>query len=228
MNRGAVAGTLAVLYAGCAWELPLWIGWLPAWLALVAGWVALVYGVERPRLLGKVDAPGIAGVLLYPLLGSARMLVGRPGAGRAGRSEVAPGLWVGGWPAAGPDSLAHLDCTAELPRRAEPRAYRCVPMLDGTAMSPEALHEAVEQVMRWRAEGLPVLVHCAYGQGRSVAVTAAVMVRSGLAPTLDDALDQIRALRPRARLVRGQRAVVEAELARGGATRVGVVPRRLR
>lgn len=216
MNRGAVAGTLAVLYAGCAWELPLCFAWLPAWLALVAGWVALVYLLERPRLLGKIDAPAVAAVLLYPFLGSARILVGRPGAGRSGRSEVAPGLWVGGWPAAGPDDLAHLDCTAELPRRAQPAAYRCVPMLDGTAMAPEALHEAVEQVVRWRAEGRPVLVHCAYGQGRSVAVTAVVMVRCGLASSLDDALDRIRALRPRARLVRGQRGVVEAELARGG------------
>ncbi len=213
MNRGAVAGGLAILYGWCAWRLPLWIGWVPGWTALAAAWVAVAYAADRPRLFGKMDAPRLAAVVLFPFLGSVRVLARAPRRfGVDDRSEVAPGLWVGGWPRPGVSPLAHLDCTAELPCLAAPRAYRCVPMLDATAMRPEALREAVDQVLRWRAEGLPVLVHCAYGHGRSVAVTAVVLVRSGLSPDLDHALARIRALRPRARLVGGQREVVEAAL----------------
>lgn len=216
MNRAVVGGALAILYGWCAWRLPPVIGWAFAWTSASAAWVAVVYTARRPGWFGKQVAPRLAAVLLFPFLGSVRLLARLPRRmGAPERSEVAPGLWVGGWPSRGPSPLAHLDCTAELPRRAEPAAYRCIPMLDAVAMSAEALHTAVAQVRAWREEGRPVLVHCAYGHGRSVAVVVVVLVREGLAADVDAALDRVRALRPGARLVGGQREVVDAELAGG-------------
>ena len=41
------------------------------------------------------------------------------------RDEVAPGIWVGGWPRAGAPSLAQLDLTGELPRRGDAGVRLC-------------------------------------------------------------------------------------------------------
>jgi len=191
--------------------LPVVPGAFFGWAALCCFWVAGAHAADRPEWLAKDSRVGR--VLLWPYLGGAR-LVARLARllGLRERVEVAPGLWVGGWPSRGPSELAHLDCTAELPRRAAPAAYRCVPMLDGGTTSSARLEEAVAQVLAWRAAGLPVLVHCAYGHGRSVAVMVVALVRLGLAPDAETALAQVRAVRPRARPTGSQWAVVQKTL----------------
>jgi hypothetical protein len=190
--------------------LPTWLGWLPAWAGVGTTWVSVAYLLGRPGMLGKGSR--LAFWLLLPFALTAR------GAARAGvnamrewKIEVVPGLWVGGWPMHGVPELAQLDLTAELPRRGAALRYRNIPMLDGAPAAPEAYRAAVAQACAWRAEGLPVLVHCAYGHGRSVAVCVGVMVAEGLAPTWQEAHARVLALRPRARMTAAQRAMV-AEL----------------
>jgi hypothetical protein len=213
LKRFLAAAAVAALWAWAAHHTPWWAAWACVWTSACAAWLALAYAIDRPRLLGKLDAPRLAAVLLFPFLASARRAARL--AQRLGfpeRSEVAPGLSLGGWPRRGPSAFAHLDCTAELPRSATPLAYRCVPMLDGVGMAPADLRTAVEQVEAWRAEGLPVLVFCAYGHGRSVTVMVALLVRAGLFSDIDPALAHLRTLRPRAHLTPPQRAVLAETL----------------
>ena len=208
--------------AGEAWlagALPSWIGWVPGWAAASTLWTAFAYALRKPRMLGKKDAPVLARVLLAPVLLGARVAavavrrfdLRALGPERGGeRVEVVPGLWVGGWPRAGAPGLAQLDLTAELPRRGESLRYACIPMLDGAPMSEGRWRAAVKVARGWRAEGLPVLVHCAYGHGRSVAVVLGVLVEEGHFATWEDALAHVKGVRPRARLTSAQRAVVAA------------------
>jgi protein-tyrosine phosphatase len=109
--------------------------------------------------------------------------------------------------------MAVVDLCAELPRRGECAAYVAVPMLDGAVPSEQAWRTAVEAVGRFRGENTPVLVHCAYGHGRSVAVVIGHLVATGQEPDLDAALARVRRVRPAARLTPGQRRAVAAWLA---------------
>jgi protein-tyrosine phosphatase len=106
-----------------------------------------------------------------------------------------------------------MDLTAELYRRCEPAAYANVPMLDGAPPRPDAWRAAVDRVVAWRKEGRDVLVHCAYGHGRAVTVVIGALVALGFDRTVDDALARVRRVRPRARLLPGQRAMLEAAVA---------------
>lgn len=182
------------------WGVPL------GWAGLSTGWVALAYVAGRPELLGK--RRHMLSLLAPFVLFAAG--VSRVGArlGIKERTQVAPGLWVGGWPRSRSENEAQLDCTAELPRRGHSANYACVPMLDGLAVAQPALRTAVALVRAWRREGKQTLVHCAFGHGRSVAVACAVLVLDGDARTLADALAMVRATRPGARLDRHQEAAV--------------------
>lgn len=182
-----------------------------AWAGLATGWVGAAYLRNTPDWLGKERRwqP-----LLLPFIvtsGAVARVARRVGVRE--RSEVAPGLWVGGWPRASSPTWAQLDCTAELPRRGRAEAYRCVPMLDGVAPEAARVVAAVEQAVSWRREGRTVLVHCAYGHGRSVIVAAATMVLTGDAASPEEAVRRIRSLRAGARLGDAQRRVL-AEVVR--------------
>ncbi|MDP2306494.1 MAG: hypothetical protein Q8P18_10755 [Pseudomonadota bacterium] len=194
--------------------VPAWAAWAFVWAGGATTWVSLAYLLRRPGMLGKEALPRVAFWALLPFF-----LVAR-GAARAGaramrewKIELVPGLWVGGWPRHGAPGYAQLDLTAELPRRGAALRYRCVPMLDGAAPEVAVWRAAVEQAVSWRAEGLPVLVHCAYGHGRSVAVCIGVMVAEGLAPTWQAAHQVVLAVRPRAVMTPAQRAMVAAAVA---------------
>ncbi len=104
--------------------------------------------------------------------------------------------------------MAQLDLTAELPRRGDAAAYAAIPMLDGAVPDRATYDAAVACALAWRAAGTPVLVHCAFGHGRSVAVVIAVLVIEGHAPDADAALALVTRIRPRARMTPAQRAFV--------------------
>ncbi|MES2638123.1 MAG: hypothetical protein V4850_01525 [Myxococcota bacterium] len=194
--------------------VPAWAAWAFVWAGVATLWVSLAYYLGRPGMLGKEARPTFAFWALLPYFLTAR------GAARTGvrtmrewKVELVPGLWVGGWPRDGAPEYAQLDLTAELPRRGEALRYRCIPMLDGAPADVNVWKEAVAQTVAWRAEGLPVLVHCAYGHGRSVAVCIGVMMAEGLAPTWEAAHQIVLAVRPRAVMTEAQRAMVKAAVA---------------
>ena len=221
MNPAIPIAVSAALEVWVGTLLPPWIGWFPLWAGATTGWAAFAYLVNVPELLGKRHAPLLAEIVLAPTLQFARgvaRLARRMGVSE--RQEIVPGLWVGGWPSRGPSPLAHLDVTAELRLRASPAAYRAIPMLDGAAPRLAAWEAGVEQALEWRRAGRDVLVHCAYGHGRSVSVVIGVLIAEGWDPDVDSALRRVQAIRPRARLTGPQRRLVDRGVAAWRASHV--------
>lgn len=183
--------------------LPSWAAWFSGWAGVATLYVALAYLLRKPGMLAKGSPLRF---LIAPYLWfSASVASIAQRLGLVERQEIVPGLWVGGWPRRGAPDLHQLDLTAELPRRGSSAAYRNIPMLDGDAPRPHDWEAAVDQAVRWRAEGSAVLVHCAFGHGRSVAVVIGVLVREGHATDSTHAMRIVNEVRPSARLSPPQR-----------------------
>jgi protein-tyrosine phosphatase len=75
-------------------------------------------------------------------------------------------------------------------------SYRCIPILDTRAPSLASLKAGAEWIKEESAKG-PVYVHCALGHGRSTMFVAAYLLLSGKADTAQEAIDKVKALRPR-------------------------------
>eukprot|EP00727_Mastigamoeba_balamuthi_P006730 m51a1_g2678 hypothetical protein (263) ;mRNA; r:733985-734847 len=110
-------------------------------------------------------------------------------------SEIAPGFWLGGFPAfeGFDESLACtfdavVDVTCELPVPRAWRNYFNVPTWDGTAPSAGEVYAAAEWVRRQHEAGRTVLVHCCHGVGRSSTVMAAALVRCGVVDSTEKAV----------------------------------------
>lgn len=177
------------------------------WAGCATAWVSMSYLSGEPALLGK-SRGGLLILAPFTLFAAAIARIAQA-LGVTERSEVAPSLWVGGWPRTSSATGAQLDCTSELPRRGRSDLYLCTPMLDGIVPEQATLRRAIIQARDWRREGRTVLVHCAYGHGRSVAVACAVMVLDGDASDTMDALRRIRAHRRGARMEPAQKRAVD-------------------
>jgi protein-tyrosine phosphatase len=189
--------------------------------------LALAYGRGQVQVFGKREDGSRAPVNGFLL--SAFILFGRivwelqtrfsrePAAHAVGESLlVARRLRTHEVPA---NVAAIVDLTCEFLDPASIRAmpgYRCLPILDAGTPVPEALAELVRRI------ALPpqgrLLIHCANGHGRAGLVAAAWLIAQGLAGTSAQALDMLRAARPRIRLRRCQRESLEA------ASRILAVP----
>ena len=127
-------------------------------------------------------------------------------------NQVAPGWFLGGWPASAaalPASVgAVVDVTAELPRT-HALPYHCAPVWDTHAPTVASLDPALAWASAQRSAGRSVYVHCAHGHGRSAAVLVAALLDSGAAADADAALALVQAARPLARLNHRQRAAVD-------------------
>lgn len=219
MRKATQLGVLAAICAVLAVLGPVWLAPGAAWTGLNAAAVAVGLWTCRVRWMGKRDDGAIAGwsyavFLPWHLITRVAYAVHRarfpPPA-----HEVAPALWVGGWPRH--DDLPHpcavIDATAELPRRASPARYLCVPAWDHGAPTLDDLDRAVAFARSARDAGLPVFVHCAHGRGRSATLAAAIAIDRGEAMDSGQAIErfrQIRAVRPHAE----QRAALDGWLAR--------------
>ncbi len=101
----------------------------------------------------------------------------------------------------------YVDLTAEFAEPAAVRrsaAYRCFPILDGGAPSPEALRASVESLQPGRT-----FVHCAQGYGRTGLYALAILLYSGAVGSVEEGLGKLRAVRPRIRLNRDQRRCIQ-------------------
>jgi hypothetical protein len=139
-------------------------------------------------------------------------------------NPVAPGFYIGRLPfpfelaglrAAGIGAVLNL-CW-EFPRLSgtdrEPGIQTAhVPILDGAPPSEGQFREAVAWVVRWRAEGRCVLIHCAQGHGRTATIAAAALCRLGLAPDIEEALAMVARARPHAAPARDQREALSRYL----------------
>src|SRR5262249_15669298 len=114
-------------------------------------------------------------------------------------------LWIGRqlreWEAAAAvrqGVKAVLDLTGEFSeaRAFRPLPYLNLPILDLTAPTTQQVHAAVDFINRHQCHG-PVYVHCKIGYSRSAAVVGSWLMESGLGVTPTEAIEQIRAVRPR-------------------------------
>ncbi|BCM90180.1 putative protein YnbD [Abditibacteriota bacterium] len=198
-----------------------WLRLVFASLALCWSGVGAAYAGVGGRIFGKRRDGRLAlwsaafwpfHLLNYVLLSSFRR----------GKKEnrfdlVAENIWLGCQLGAGDEAelsshhvRAVLDLTcefAEVPflRRLN---YRSIAILDTRAPTLEQLQEGADFLLQSAAYG-PVYVHCALGHGRSALFVAAYLVRSGQAKTAGEAVEMVRAKRPRIGLYPGQYAVLE-------------------
>lgn len=138
-----------------------------------------------------------------------------PLAGERPYDLVAPGIFVGRWPAGFPvefpsDCPNIVDMTAEFP---EPpvvlrgRRYACVPSLDCMMPLPESLIAAVAEVQTWSGA---TYVHCANGHGRSSCFAALLMLVRGHAPSWRAAFASMKAIRPYVNIHGGQAVLMDS------------------
>ena len=182
------------------------------------------YGASRPGIIGKNpagDHPGWAQLVhgSYLALCRASSILARL-RGQDPWNLVAPGVLLGARPLAREVSVlldregvgAVLDLTCELVISARLRkrtTYRCLPTLDGTPPSREALEAGVAFVEKHRTQHA-VYVHCAVGRGRSATLLAAWLLATGRADSVDAAEQQLHAKRSAVRLHATQKAALEA------------------
>jgi membrane-associated phospholipid phosphatase len=186
-----VLGAIAVALRGAA----LWLLWPAASLLLVS----LAYGALGPVAFAK-DADGRmsfpARILFAPYLIGAFVNSRLWTRGEPRRAAVADGVFLGRLPAAG--DLAGvatvIDLCAEFSRPQGEVVWRAFPSLDLVAPDVDLLRRAADAI---ETSARPTLVVCALGYGRSVAALAVWLVRSKRAATIDEALNQLRRVRPR-------------------------------
>ena len=122
--------------------------------------------------------------------------------------EIAPGLWIGRRPVGDelpPGIRTVVDATCEF--RGDPgalagRDYIAVPMLDRWVPPDADLARAVSAITEAKGD---VLVHCAFGHGRSALIVAAAMIARGDVPDADAAVARLVAIRPAVALSGAQR-----------------------
>ncbi len=204
--------------------------WVLAWPAFSLVVVGLGYVCFGPSVLGKQGDGTLAWQLTLPLmpyLGVAELAwyAVRVLGDEAPWHEVSRGLYLGRrvehWELPARISVV-LDMTAEFVEPMEVRTgrtYVCIPTLDGSVPSVEALLGGVLDVARRSGS---VYVHCAAGHGRSAMAMAVLMVARGVSSDVQDAVTTMRAVRPTVRLRTTQRRVAEAAV--DGLRQRGLLP----
>jgi hypothetical protein len=193
-------------------------GWgLLAWSGAAFSLVGVAHVAASPGLLGKRSDGRIGVVFLLALLPYFLSVWGiwlvRLISLEHPWDEVAPGLWVGRWPANGrlPRGVGVVvDMTAEFPARASVSAccdYTCLPTLDTALPDPGPFAAIARRVAQSES---PVFVHCGVGHGRAATMAAAILLCRGVARTVPDAIRVLEAARPQVRLDESQRRFLEA------------------
>ncbi|KAK6933551.1 Dual specificity phosphatase, catalytic domain [Dillenia turbinata] len=176
--------------------------------------------INLPLLLGKKpdgSFPIWSIVMFSPFLYFVRIfsLLRRLRSREEPYTKVYDGLYIGGWPASlgmlPPGNPAIVDCTCEFPRISElsGNPYLCIPTWDTRAPQPGDIESAVKWACRKRAQSRPIFIHCAYGHGRSVTVTCALLVSLGVVEDWKAAEKFIQERRPRIHLNDLQRQSLE-------------------
>ncbi len=170
-----------------------------------------LFGISTGRLF-KPDRPGFGGlyarIVLFPYrLGVWGMVVFFRLLGDAPISKITDSLYLSGR-LFGKDREqfesegigAVIDVCAELAEapwiRNNPNVYYlALPVPDNSGPDVEEMEQAVSFGLDAMGEGRKVLVHCAYGHGRSALVLGALLVASGQAESPEKAVELMQAKR---------------------------------
>jgi len=213
--------TYGLLYAAVALACALGAvglrgpGWLLLWPAVSLAMVAAGYLGLGGCVCGKRPDGRLSwwSVLLLPYLlagwlawGLARLR------GHVAYEQLAPDIWIGrrlGRDEQPPQIAAVVDLTCEFAEPAHLRtryAYRCFPLLDGTAPAPEVLVDLVEQVRRLPR---PLYIHCAAGRGRAAMLGSLLLIAEHYCADAEQAIARVQLCRPRTFLTSSQRRAIE-------------------
>ena len=205
--------TLAIQYGGWAWALL----WPTVSFALVgAAYAGAGVWMFGKRANGSMHPLALTVLLPFLLFTWTLWHLQRLTTRRPPNGQPAPGVWIGRRPLFGelPDPTATvIDLTAEF-RVArglcQGGRYRCLPMLDASVPELSAMKSLISDLAA--APG-SLYIHCAQGHGRSAMIVAALLIARGHASSADDALSQLRSVRPRVRLNARQRALLDRWIA---------------
>jgi hypothetical protein len=113
-----------------------------------------------------------------------------------GPSEIAPGVFVGGWNDALAFKGARFCVLDEAPEDMPPATHVPIYREESDRAIPQNLDHVVRSMQAAHAKGEPVLVFCGHGVRRSPLAGAWYLHRSqGI--SLDDAFERVRAVRPK-------------------------------
>lgn len=187
---------IALAAIGGGW---LWLLWPAVSLALVSlGYLLLGPAVFTKSADGKIGVA--ARVLFAPYLLGAYINSRIWTRNDPEPVEVMPGLWLGRFPSSADiGKFGHvIDLTSEFsrPDSANGANWQSIPMLDLVAPDPALLRSAAQQIGHISANST-ILVCCALGYGRSVAVIAVWMILQGHAKSIQSAVELLRRVRPK-------------------------------
>ena len=174
-----------------------WYGLL--WPALALLWLAAVYGhADAAAWQKQATGKHTLAVSLFalPLRLMYRVNMAYWLRGKALSAQVAERIHVGSILAA-PDFHAVVDVCAEYPLAVMPSYYATTPMLDMVPADVAALRAAADALHQMlQQQNQPVLVCCALGYSRSVAVVLVYLLRQRHAHDLQAALKLLQQARP--------------------------------
>jgi predicted protein tyrosine phosphatase/membrane-associated phospholipid phosphatase len=213
---GAIALSLTV-YLAWPWAAIL------IWPALSLAVVAVAYfgaGTSVFRKTGGLLPQG-TWLLLAPYLWGVKLSHAYYGRGRPAYAVIHPGVLIGrrlskseAEAAIRLGVRAVLDLTAEA-SEATPflrLPYRNVQILDLTVPTLRQVDEAIRFIQAQRPEGT-IYIHCSLGYSRSACIAAAFLVSTGLAETVEEAVQAIRRVRPEVVMHEGLVTLLEEFLA---------------
>jgi len=114
-------------------------------------------------------------------------------------TEIEKGFWIGGrschkMKSNNNDKIVWssiVDLTVEFPESCECKAYLNIPLWDGNPPTKESVEEAATfAVQAQRKDGGNVLIHCAFGKGRSAMIMCATLVKAGFYSTWEEAFEK--------------------------------------
>lgn len=196
---------LGLILGALSWAAWPW-GAILIWPIAAVALVAAGYFLLGPSIYRKQDGrlPFSTRVVLAPvLIGQYLSWLHYKRQGDAWNA-VAPGVWIGrsltdieAADAVDQGVIAVVDLSDAFSEAAPflKASYRHLPVLDLTAPTPAHLAEAVAFIEEHISRGV-VYVHCKIGYSRSAAVVGAWLLASGRAKSVDDAITQLRAVRP--------------------------------
>ena len=145
------------------------------WSALALGMVSVAFCGYGLRVMRRTNGwlHPLSGALLLPYLLPTWLFHAWRRAQSGPATEIAPNVYLGGYPWGRGPWRAVLDMTCEYPMPSAPKgaAYLNIPCVDGVPVIAADLAAGSQFVEAHRAAG-PVLIHCAIGRYRSARVVA--------------------------------------------------------
>lgn len=202
---GKLYAAATVIFLGLAVLLWPW-GTLILWPAVATALITAGYFFLGPGVFRKSKGrlPLSSRIVLFPVLLSQYLSLMYYRRQCNSWDQITPNVWIGRRlnnyeakqaVAEGVTSVLDLSIAFSEAKPFLATNYFHLPILDLTAPTQAQLQQAVQFLEAESANGV-VYVHCKIGYSRSAAVTAAWLMHSGKAKTVDEAVAQLRAARP--------------------------------